>query len=271
MPSLKDLFNPSVLLFLGILLIVVGGLIVYIESKSREQNHKITSMLSLVSSLAEELNSVKFRLNNTMSAGSGPGSGLGSGSGSRNGITKMPSSDDSLVTVSDNDCDDDLESLEDEDDDDEDDDEDDEADDDDEADEDEDEDDDISNNVIDITEQKNIKILTLTLNNNIDDDSLVEEDSMIEELDDDDISIQSSEDIHEKEKENEPEFGESVKLFDLKSINISSLEESTQNNEPNDLKKQPVSKLRSIAIEKGLSTDPSKLKKQELLKMLGIE
>ena len=270
MPSLKDLFNPSVLLFLGILLIVVGGLIVYIESKSREQNHKITSMLSLVSSLAEELNSVKFRLNNTMSAGSGLGSGLGSGSGSRNGITKMPSSDDSLVTVSDNDCDDDLESLEDDDEDDDDEDEaDDEADED--EDEDEDEDDDISNNVIDITEQKNIKILTLTLNNNIDDDSLVEEDSMIEELDDDDISIQSSEDIHEKEKENEAEFGESVKLFDLKSINISSLEESTQNNEPNDLKKQPVSKLRSIAIEKGLSTDPSKLKKQELLKMLGIE
>jgi hypothetical protein len=259
MPSLKELFNPTVLMFLGILLIVVAGLVVYIESKMREQNHKITSMLSIVSSLAEELNSVKFRLNNTMSSGSGAGSGsgsgagsgAGSGSGSRNGIT----SDDSLVTVSDydGDCDsdDDLESLEDED----------------EDEEDSGSDDDISNNVIDITEQKNIKILTLTVNNKdgfvIEELDDSEEDSMIEELDDDN-SIQSIE-------EKEPEIVESEKLFDLKSINISNLEESTQNNELNDLKKQPVNKLRSIVIEKGLSTDPSKLKKPELLKLLGIE
>ena len=32
-----------------------------------------------------------------------------------------------------------------------------------------------------------------------------------------------------------------------------------------------INKLRNIVLEKGLSTEPSKLKKPEILKMLGIE
>ena len=92
------------------------------------------------------------------------------------------------------------------------------------------------------------------------------EEDLEEELNDE-VSLQS---IKEKEVEI-VEIVESEKLFDLKSINISNLEESGPNTELNDLRKQPISKLRSIVIEKGLSTDPSKLKKQELLKLLGIE
>ena len=60
MASLTDLFNPTFLMFLGILVLVVALLVVYFESKFREQNHKISSMLSLVSSLAEELNGTKM-------------------------------------------------------------------------------------------------------------------------------------------------------------------------------------------------------------------
>ena len=63
MPSLTDLFNPSFLMFLGILVLVISLLFIYFETKYRDQNHKISSMLSLVSSLAEELNAVKFGLN----------------------------------------------------------------------------------------------------------------------------------------------------------------------------------------------------------------
>ena len=61
--SLIDLFNPSFLLFLGILVLVAALLVVYFESKSREQNHKISSMFSIVSTLAEDLNSVKLAIN----------------------------------------------------------------------------------------------------------------------------------------------------------------------------------------------------------------
>ena len=60
MASLTDLFNPTFLMFLGILVLVVALLVVYFETKFREQNHKISSMLSLVSSLAEELNGTKM-------------------------------------------------------------------------------------------------------------------------------------------------------------------------------------------------------------------
>ena len=63
MASLVDLFNPSFLMFLGVLVLVVSGLVIYFESKMREQNHKITAMLSLVSTLAEDMNSVKLGYN----------------------------------------------------------------------------------------------------------------------------------------------------------------------------------------------------------------
>ena len=59
---LTDLFNPTFFMFLGILILVVALVVVYFESKSREQNHKIASMLSLVSTLAEDMNGVKMGL-----------------------------------------------------------------------------------------------------------------------------------------------------------------------------------------------------------------
>jgi uncharacterized protein YoxC len=66
MPSLADLFNPSFLMFLGILVLVVALLVVYFESKLREQNHKITSMFSIVSTLAEDMNGMKMGINQLM-------------------------------------------------------------------------------------------------------------------------------------------------------------------------------------------------------------
>ena len=60
---MTDLFNPTFFMFLGILVLVVALVVVYFESKSREQNHKIASMLSLVSTLAEDMNGVKMGLN----------------------------------------------------------------------------------------------------------------------------------------------------------------------------------------------------------------
>jgi len=63
MASLADLFSPTFLMFLGVLVLVVALLVVYFESKIRDQNHKIASMLSLVSTLAEDMNGVKMGLN----------------------------------------------------------------------------------------------------------------------------------------------------------------------------------------------------------------
>jgi hypothetical protein len=65
MSSFTDLLNPSFLIILGIMVLVISLLVVYFESKNREQTHKITSMFSLVSSLAEEVNNLKYVLSQT--------------------------------------------------------------------------------------------------------------------------------------------------------------------------------------------------------------
>ena len=48
------------LIILGTVLLAIALAVVYFERKQREQNHKIASMFSLVSSLAEELNAIKY-------------------------------------------------------------------------------------------------------------------------------------------------------------------------------------------------------------------
>jgi hypothetical protein len=223
-------------IILGIFVLTIALLVVYIESKSREQNHKIGSMLSLVSSLAEELNSIKLQR----------GGGIG----------RINDEQNSLVTVSDGDD----ETLGDDD----------EIDDDDDDNDDNDEDDeDEDNSVIEIdnldgtdiskTNTNNIKILRLTLN--ADENESVTSDNELEELDD----LEDLEDLEDEDVEEE----QNVSLFDLKSINISNLEE--KEDVSIELRKQPVNKLRSIVAEKGLAADPSKLKKPELLKLLGAE
>ena len=66
MASLTDLFSLPFLMFLGILVLVVALVVVYFESKMREQNHKIASMFSIVSTLAEDANNMKMGLNQLM-------------------------------------------------------------------------------------------------------------------------------------------------------------------------------------------------------------
>jgi hypothetical protein len=60
----------------------------------------------------------------------------------------------------------------------------------------------------------------------------------------------------------------SILTSNLKTININ-LEET--NSESLDYRKLSLSKLRSIVTEKSLAPDVSKLKKNDLLKLLGIE
>jgi len=69
MASIVDLFNPTFLIFLGVLVLVVALLVVYFESKMRDQNHKIASVVSLVSTLADDMNSVKMGLNHMIMSG----------------------------------------------------------------------------------------------------------------------------------------------------------------------------------------------------------
>jgi hypothetical protein len=261
MASLADLFSPTFLMFLGILVLVVAVMVVYFESKMRDQNHKIASMLSLVSTLAEDMNGVKMGLNQlavTRMGGSFPQNFEQPLEKSRvpfNQETK-------LIEVSDGEDDDDDDEDDDYDEDDID------EDDIDEDDIDEDGSDDESNHEV-------VKVFKIDMNNEEDNLELDDLDEELDELDDElsevnSLSSKSSkltdkleETIHAKT------FQEPLNISaDLKTISIN-LEDT--HSDSLDYKKLSLPKLRSIVSEKGLATDASKLKKNELLKLLGVE
>ena len=261
MASLTDLFNPTFLMFLGILVLVVALLVVYFESKFREQNHKISSMLSLVSSLAEEVNGSKMIIHQLTMTHRQPQSQQFFQQQQPN-LEKRIVQNDNLILVSDDEEDSDSE-------------EDDasesdasEADDSDAASEvsiDE-IDDDSDNSVIELSNNNDVKVLKLNISDDISEASLdeasLEDLDEMDNLEDLDDSSTSSVSIKEEKPDN-------IKSMDLKSINIT-LEE-TKPEQPLDYKKMAIPKLRSIVAEKGLSSDSSKLKKNELLKLLGAE
>jgi hypothetical protein len=290
MLSFSDLLNPTFLMFLGILILVVALLVVYFESKIREQNHKISSMLSLVSSLAEEVNGVKFGINHLIMRG-----GINDNSMSQEAHLEEQKQNNTLITVSDDEDDDEDEDeetdLEEEDLE--------------EEEEDlEEEEEDLENEETDsedgsIDLNNDIKILKLNINNDTDDVSEENNDLEFENADDleylDDIedmndleelksASSKSSRKSEQEKERTFSFDEIKKIdqdqyeetnqdhlqildlssSDLKKININ-LEENI------DYKKLSLAKLRNIVTEKGLAIDTSKMKKNELLKLLEVE
>ena len=305
MPSLADLFNPTFLMFLGILVLVVALLVVYFETKNREQNHKITAMLSLVSSLAEEINSIKFSLTQITLHQNG---GFFSANENENfplaGIDRptgvfRKNDNSNLISVSDDDSDSensesddeiDLESVNSSD----------------SSNLDDEEPDNSSNdnhNDVKILKlnihssknilQENTDNLDLDYHNEIDDLEEFDDedvDELNDELNDElsethsvsgkqSIDVELSENLFEGEDNNlENQLNDTIdennnsildiSSSDFKTININ-LEDS--NTENIDYKKLSIPKLRSIVAEKKLSTDTSKLKKPDLLKLLGIE
>ena len=257
MATLADLFSPTFLMFLGVLVLVVALLVVYFESKMRDQNHKIASMLSLVSTLAEDMNGVKMGLNQlavTRMGGSFPQNFEQPLENSR-----IPYKQESnLIEVSD-DEDDDEDEDEDEDDDI------------DEDDIDEDDDDDESDN----ESTHEVKVLKIDMNSqNQYEDSLSENNLELDDLDDELSEVQSLSSKSSKlsDKLEETVYGktfqEPLNSSDLKTISIN-LEEPHPDSL--DYKKLSLPKLRSIVSDKGLASDASKLKKNELLKLLGAE
>lgn len=262
MAALADLFSPTFLMFLGILVLVVALLVVYFESKMRDQNHKIASMLSLVSTLAEDMNGVKMGLNHLATIKMG-------GSIPQNFEQPLENSrvpfkqETKLIEVSDGEEDDDEEDEDDIDDEIE----------EDEIEEDIEDDDDIEEDVSDDESEHEVKVLKIDMNlQNLTEDNLSEHNLDLDELDDELSEVQSissessklSDKLEETIIEDKVTEPFNISSSDLKTISIN-LEESL------DYKKLSLPKLRSIVSEKGLSADSSKLKKNELLKLLGAE
>jgi hypothetical protein len=288
MASLTDLFNPTFLMFLGILVLVVALLVVYFETKFREQNHKISSMLSLVSSLAEELNGTKMVVQHLTMRAAPISQNFQQQQQQQSNLEENFVPNNKLISVSDDedsdsesesesgsDSSESIEILDDENE---------------EDDKNEEEIDDNSsensenseNSVIEIGNNNDIKVLKLNINQNNDDhesSSSSEENNLdfddldeLDELDESDnldkLDHLDKAEVPVMETTEDNVQPSDIKTMDLKSININ-LEETKH--ESMDYKKMSLPKLRSIVTEKGLTSDSSKLKKNELLKLLGIE
>lgn len=270
MASLTDLFNPSFFIILGIVVLFIALTVVYFESKMREQNHKIASMLSLVSTMAEDMVNIK------MAIGSQGEIGLAGG----NFNEPIPTRSVELIEVSD---DDDSE-----------------TDDDNEPDDDPD-----TNNYQDIrfindsdTEDNNdddsqvdIDDNTCSETNDINDinDSIDEGD-----IDDENVDTNSEVSTNDPIKVVKLDIDMNAEPVDINvdmDMDMENLEESNgqpihteidaNNNikevsmhlEDIDFKKLPVHKLRNVVVEKGLinNLEAQKLKKPDLLKLLEVE
>jgi len=269
--AISDIFSSSFLFSIGIIIILIGGIFAYVSYRMGEQDHKLNSMIALISTMAEESRFFRSKIATLQQ--------------------KIDSSDlpdvdkiqyasqimggQQLIDVSD---DEDEDEYEDED-----------EDEDENENEDENEDEDVEDNDSkqlekDIDESDNdddnndaIKLLNLSFanDNNIDEINDVLDIEQFSELKEEiktvhlenPIVLEDTEDIELKEHEFAEALNEDMSF--LKNVSITNLgEEDT--NKP-DYKKMSLNKLRDIVVSKGLVIDASKFKKNDLLKLLDDE
>jgi len=254
--AVVDILSTSFLISLGITLLLVGLIGMYFSQKIMDQDHKLSSMAGVVTSMAEELHFLRSKIQQ------GIPPTLVNPIVSSSEIKLIPVSDDDNEDESDDDD-------EDESDDDSEDDEDSDSDDEDSDDEEDREPLEIMSELINISEVPSIKVINMTestfYNESIENE--VEELVMDEDDDDDDDNMSESEEEQENKLEDEVEVdGSTMDLMNssmLKSINILSSEDDKI-----DYKKLSLAKLKDLVFEKGLAKDPSRMKKPELLKLL---
>ena len=252
---ISEIFSTSFLFSIAIIIILVGGLFAYFNHRFSEQNHKMQSMLGLVSTMAEEMQYFRSKLNSRPNDNNYTESDNIQIIPNFLGETNRTNNID-LIEVSDDE--DDLE-----------DDEDDLEDDDSDSDlEEEDEDDESDSNDSDDDDDNDRKIINIDLGMNNNDIVIDSEDINSDSIPEDNFNIEHSnlEDAN-LEDANLEDIDASLKSISINDISTNFL----VNKGKIDYKKMSLNKLREVVVEKGLIVDASKLKKNDLLKMLGDE
>lgn len=270
--AFTDLISSSFLFSIAIIIIILIGAIFanYVSYRMSEQDHKISSMLGLVTTMAEEMQFFRNKLskipeqehhdnnsqslfdpNNLLHIGAIHANNLISVSDDENDENddESCSDEDDSETSSDDDCetgsDDDCETGSNDDDDDE-------------SGSDEDEKTNLDTLIVEEFDlEQNTEFLNITSINNQPEEHNIKM-----------IHLKEIVDVSENEVHNHNSL-DNIFSGDLKTISIFDLEES--NKKTNDYKKMSLNKLRDIVIEKGLVSDASKLKKNELVKLLEDE
>ena len=230
--ALTDIFSTSFFLTIGIVLILIGVAGMYFSQLILQQNQKISGMVDLISTMAQEMDFIRSRIqfggvvshNNTHIVSMNPG---------------LEKREEGLIEVSDDE-------------------------------DDEDEDEDENESLEEDYHNKSIIISSLNLENTNEDNSenikvinlggsCEEEEG--EDIEDDASSSSSSDDEVEAIKE----FSIMDDLSILKSIEV---DDFKTDNSAIDYKKLSMDKLKALVLEKKLSENASKLKKQDLIKLL---
>ena len=289
--AISDILSTSFLFSIAIIIILIGGVFAYVSYRMGEQDHKLNSMIGLVSTMAEESQFFRSKLNMLQQKLSTKD--LPVVDQVQYASQMMVGGQDELINVSDDeedDSDDDesddleddeSEDLEDEESEDL---EDDESEDLEEEDlEEEDLEDDESEDK-DLEEGRGEHIKRLNLTSAIDESPVK---ISYEEIDEDNNSFKETnnlvfDDIADFEATLEEAdiqlLAEDTKDDDnfLKNVSITgldngilSLEEIVSNK--NDYKKMSLNKLREVVVSKGFTSDASHLKKNQILKLLGDE
>lgn len=269
--AISDLISTSFLFSISIIIILIGCIFAYMNYRFSEQNHKLTSMLGLVSTLAEEIRTIKTL--STLDE---------ERKEEKNEIhifdTNMMSAGPDLNLIEVSDDDEDSESEEDE-----------ESVDDDDSDSESEDDDEESGSD---SEDENIDLILESSDLNV----LEEMETTIADDINEDITNDIN-DINDNDNENDNNNENNIKSIhlaepinlepsdsiifeqvnanvnanananDLKTITISDIDMDLDSKP--DFKKMSLNKLREVVVERNLVPDASKLKKVELLKLLG--
>lgn len=280
MNQVKDIFNTQFFVILGVVLLLITCLVLYVEQKFKAYDHKMSSMLSLVSSLAEEMDIFKNNRNHS-----------GGQSAIQSEINNLNENleESKLIDVSDDEDDEDDDS---------------ESDDDNNLESDSESDsesdtettDDINEpkivNTLDLGSNEN-EILTITKLEDLQSNDIVDLDETnieelndnekkydLDELDDFDDSLDNSNDSNDSNDSNNLDLDDMEELDDTNVVEelndiedtnvVEELDEIEEiDDDAIDYNKLSVAKLKEIALEKNLiSNSSNKLKKAELLKLL---
>jgi hypothetical protein len=250
--SLLDIFSTPFLLSAALAVLLVGIVFTYVNFKISEQDHKFSSMIGLISTMAQEVNFLRSKIANQGQCD------LVNPSSSNKSVSLIEVSDDDDDENDELDIDDDEDSEEEDDDDDED------------SEEEDDEEEDYDNDA------KTVKILNITnsfadmleLHNSKSTGEMKHDAITIHHGDDDDDGSLSSHESLFLIEETNSTLENSSSLITQNADIFKTIQISPDEHDSIDFKKMPVEKLRKLVLEQKLVADPSKLKKHDLVKLL---
>ena len=255
---ISEIFSTSFLFSIAVIIIAAGGLFAYFNYRLSEHNHKMQAMMGLVSTMADEMQYFRSKIHNSPVLNDNNTDNTNINTHVVPNFLGGAINEDDLIEVSDSDADEEEEEEESSD-----------ADSDTDSDASSDASSDADSNLEDLEDlddleddDNSVKIITIDIDLGAGNEMPIESEN-----------IEETETEHDKNDSidlNLSNLEEELDLdLSLKSISIDT--NVSMNKEKDDYKKMSLNKLRDLVCEKGLVKDSSKLKKNELLKLLGVE